>query len=288
MQISIRNLAVPLMLLSLAVHEVFAQAPATEASITKQLQGLRAVPDAQRPAATEKIALDIRTLPAGLPKLKLANGLSSLATEGDPGKQALNAVAETLAEALKENPIAPKTPDAPPASPYMELAKLIRYEHVAATLDDPQMARAETILEADDADIAKADFTLKDLKGKKVTLSELKGKIVLVNFWATWCPPCRKEMPDLDAIYTHFQPQGLVILSLTDEDMFKVGTFINGMGYHPPVLLDTGGKVAKEFHVDGIPKSFVFDRDGKLVAQSIDMRTQHQFLTMLAQAGLHP
>ena len=111
---------------------------------------------------------------------------------------------------------------------------------------------------------------------------------MLVNFWATWCPPCRKEMPDLDVIYTHFAPQGLVILSLSDEEPFKVANFIGSTGYHPPVLLDTGGKVGKEFHVNGIPKSFVFDREGKLVAQSIDMRTQHQFLMMLGEAGLHP
>jgi hypothetical protein len=79
-----------------------------------------------------------------------------------------------------------------------------------------------------------------------------------------------------------------VIVSLTDEDPFKVNAFIGQAGYHPPVLLDAGGKVAKQFHVDGIPKTFIFDREGKLVAQSIDMRTQRQFLTMLAKAGLHP
>ena len=95
-------------------------------------------------------------------------------------------------------------------------------------------------------------------------------------------------MPDLDAIYTHFQSQGLVILSLTSEEPFKVNSFISNANYHPPVLLDTGGKADKEFHVSGIPKSFVFDREGKLVAESIDQRTQHQFLMMLASAGLHP
>jgi peroxiredoxin len=257
---------VPVFFLPAAVH-----AQATEGSITKQLQTLRSVPDAQRPAVTTKIAMDIRTLPAGLPKVKLAYGLSGLSTEGDPGKETLEAVAETLAESLKENPLPPKMPDAPPAVPYVELAKLIRYEHVSAN----------------DADVQKADFTLKDLRGKKVQLSELKGKIVLVNFWATWCPPCRKEMPDLDAIYRHFQSQGLVILSISDEDAFKVNSYVAPIDYHPPVLIDTGGKVAKQFHVDGIPKSFVFDREGKLVAQSIDMRTQRQFLVMLGKAGLH-
>jgi peroxiredoxin len=259
---------------------------ATEASILTQLKGLRAVPDPQRPAATLQIANEIRTLPAGASKLKLADGLSHLATEGDPGHETLQAVATTLGLALAESP-APATGDEPPM-PYMDLAKLVRYEHVTTDLNDPLFTKASDLLVANDAELQKVDFTLKDLRGKKFTLSELRGKIVLVNFWATWCPPCRKEMPDLDAIYTHFQSQGLVILSLSDEEMAKVGPFISAANYHPPVLLDTGGKVAKQFHVEGIPKSFVYDREGKLVAQSIDMRTQHQFLMMLAQAGLHP
>jgi len=108
-----------------------------------------------------------------------------------------------------------------------------------------------------------------------------------VNFWATWCAPCRLEMGNLDALYTHFQSQGLVVLSITDEDSFKVGSFIGGSGYHPPVLIDDSGKVHKEFHIEGIPRTFVFDRDGKLVAEAIDQRTQRQFLAMLAKADLH-
>ena len=133
-----------------------------------------------------------------------------------------------------------------------------------------------------------SDFTLKDLKGKKVTLSALRGKIVLVNFWATWCPPCRKEMTDLDLIYTHYQAQGLAMVSITGENGSTVRSFLEGKGYHPPVLLDDGGKVAKQFHVDGLPRTFVFDREGKMVAEAIDMRTQRQFFAMLAKAGLQP
>ena len=273
------------LLVALTSIPTLAKARATEASIITQLKGLRAVPDPQRPAATVKIATDIDTLPPGPKKLGLADSLTHLSTEGDPGHATLQAVANTLAKALAESPAAPKADEIP--MPYMDLAKLVRYEHITTTLTDPLLAKADAQLQANDADIAKADFTLKDLHNKKWTLSELHGKIVLVNFWATWCPPCRKEMPDLDAIYAHFQSQGLVILSLSDEDPFKVNSFIGPTGYHPPVLLDTGGKVAKQFHVDGIPKSFVFDREGKLVAQSIDMRTQRQFLTMLAAAGLH-
>jgi len=280
------RLAAMLALLSLSP---FGYGQATEGSINKQLQGLRSVPDAQRPATTTKIALDIRALPAGLPKLKLADALSHLVTEGDPGHDTLTAVAQTLAVALSENPL-PAKKNVPP-SPYTDLAKLVRYENLGVDspiLTDPLYLKAVDVLAANDADIAKANFTLKDLHGKKWTLSELKGKIVLVNFWATSCQPCQKEMPDLDAIYTHFQSQGLVILSLTDEESFKVSDFLGASGYHPPVLLDEGGKVAKEFHVDGIPRSFVFNREGKLVTQSIDMRTQRQFINMLGDAGLHP
>ena len=260
---------------------------ATVSSISKQLDGLRAVPDPQRPAATTKIANDIRTLPPGLPKLKLADSLTHLATEGDPGQETLQAVADTLAQALKETP-QPPLKDGRPAMPYTDLAKLARYEGITTDFKDPMLSIADDILVANDADVAKADFTLKDLQGKKYTLSALKGKIVLVNFWATWCPPCRKEMQDLDLIYTHYQQQGLVVLSITNENPFQVNAYLSPLGYHPPVLIDDGGKVAKQFHVDGLPRTFVFDRDGKLVAESIDMRTQRQFFAMLAKAGLQP
>lgn len=261
---------------------------ASLSSIEKRLDNLRAVPDAQRPAATVQLANDIHTLPAGMPKLKLADSLSHLVTEGDPGRETIQAVAATLAQALKETP-QHANKQGEPAEPYMELAKLARYEGVTTSLDDPQLAKANEMLTANDNDAAKADFTLKDLKGKKVTFSQLKGKIVLVNFWATWCPPCRKEMSDLDLIDTHYASQGLVILSLTSENPFTVSSFLAQFGpYHPTVLLDDSAKVAKQFHVDGLPKTFVFDRDGKLVAEAMDMRTQMQFFGMLAKAGLQP
>jgi len=278
--------ALPLLILFVFVAVPAMHGQASESSITKQIQGLRAVPDAQRPAATVKIAADIRSLPAGPGKLKLADALTHLVTEGDPGHDALQAVADALAEALSQSPVASK--DDRPAMPYMDLAKLARYEGTTTSFKDPLLEKADQILAADDADVEKADFTLKDLNGKKYTLSALRGKIVLVNFWATWCPPCRKEMSDLDLIYTHYQAQGLVVLSLSSENPFTMNSFTTQMGYHPPVLIDDGGKVAKQFHVDGLPRNFVFDRDGKLVAQAIDMRTQQQFFAMLAKAGLHP
>jgi peroxiredoxin len=115
----------------------------------------------------------------------------------------------------------------------------------------------------------------------------MKGKVVLVNFWATWCPPCRKEMPDLQALYDKYKDQGFVVLSISDEEVAKVSPFITERNISYPVLLDPGRKVNDAFVVEGIPKSFVYDREGKLVAQSVDMRTRSQFQQMLAAAGLN-
>jgi peroxiredoxin len=281
------RIALPLaFLLALPLTSPAQPAP-SEKDILKQLQNLRSVPDDKRGAATGQLALDIRQLPAGMPKLKLAVGLSHLATEGDPGRENLQAVTTTLGTALTETPV-PVAKSGKPASPYLDLARLTHYEGLTTTLTDPQYTQALDILTANDADIEKVDFTLTDTHNKKFTLSELRGKIVLVNFWATWCPPCRKEMPDLNLIYDHYKSQGLVILSITDEEMFKVGSFLQQTGYTYPILFDPGRKTATKFHVEGIPKSFVFDRNGKLVAQSIDMRTQRQFLMMLSKAGLTP
>jgi thiol-disulfide isomerase/thioredoxin len=255
-----------------------------EAQIRDQISHLRSLPDDVRARTTKQLALDIRALPKTPRKLSLANGLANLSTEGDFGHDTLQEVATTLAEALREQPIPMKGSD--PDFAYVELATLVRYEHVKASLDNPQFTAAMAKLAAEDEVRAKADFTLSDLEGKSWTLRELRGKVVLVNFWATWCPPCRKEMPDLDVLYKKFKDQGLVILAIDDEEVGKIKPYLAEHPVTYPILLDPGRKTNESFRVDGIPKSFVYDREGKLVAQSIDMRTQKQFLEMLAQAGL--
>ncbi len=270
---------------------IFVAAPHLHAAVSAskisgEIDKLRSLSDHDRPIATIKAANEIAALPAGKEKLQLADSLSHLVTEGDQGHDALQAVADALSNALAQTPV-PAKGDQPPM-PYMDLARLARYEDVTVSLDDPLYKKANDILAANEADIAKADFTLKDLNNRKWTLSELRGKIVLVNFWATWCPPCRTEMPNLDAIYNHYQNEGLLILSITDEDSFTVDSFLRGKNYHPPVLLDPGGVVHKEFHITGIPQTFVFDRDGKLVGIAIDQCTQRQFFGFLARAGLQP
>src|SRR5579872_1853154 len=255
-----------------------------EKPIAEQLRGLRKLPDDVRARTTRELALQIRQLPITPNKLNLAGGLAGLSTEGDFGHDTLQEVSDTLAASLREQPQPGK--NGQPDFLYVELASLVRYEGVKSTLDSPAFAAAMTKLEADDAKRQQADFTLTDLHGKAWNLKNLRGKVVLVNFWATWCPPCRKEMPDLESLYFKFKDQGFVVLAISDEDTAKVTPFLGGRDITYPILLDPGRKVNDEFEVEGIPKSFVYDRQGKLVAQSIDMRTRGQFLEMLAQAGL--
>jgi peroxiredoxin len=279
---------------------------AEEKPLHDQVRGLRGLADDVRARTTRDLALRIRKLPRINNKLLLALGLAGLSTEGDFGHDTLQEVATTLAETLRERPLpwpeesadsmsAARSADqsvratpAPrkPADAYFELATLVRYEHVEASLDDPQFAAAMTWLEADDRKREHPEFTLKDLTGKPWTFADLRGKVVLVNFWATWCPPCRKEMPDLETLYERFQSQGLVILAISDEEDEKVEPFVRERKVTFPVLLDPERKVNDLFVVNGIPKTFVYDREGKFVAQSIDMRTQKQFLEMLGKAGI--
>lgn len=255
-----------------------------EKPIAEQIKGLRKLDDTTRVQTTKDLALRIRQLPAVPNKLRLAGALAGLSTEGDFGRDTLQEVTTTLADALREQPPAGKPSE--PDFLYTELASLARYEHMKAESSDPQYAQAISKLEAADVARQKADFTLMDLQGKAWHLADLRGEVVLVNFWATWCPPCRKEMPDLQALYDKYKDQGFVVLSISDEGTAKVVPFIKERNITYPVLLDPGRKVNELFQVEGIPKSFVYDREGRLVAQSIDMRTRSQFQGMLAEAGL--
>ena len=255
-----------------------------EKPILQQIRGLRSLPDDERARVTKRLALEIRRLPYAANKLRLATSLASLSTEGDFGRDTLQEATTTLAEALREQPA--QDENGTPTYPYIELAQLIHYEHMQASLDAPQFTNAMQKLQADDQHRQDADFTRSDIKGQPWRLKDLRGKVVVVNFWATWCPPCRKEMPDLQSLYKIYRDKGLIILAISDEDASKVKPFVSQEDVKYPILLDPGRKVSDLFQIQGLPRTFVYGRDGKLVAQSMDMRTKRQFQEMLALVDL--
>jgi peroxiredoxin len=248
-----------------------------EKAISTQIRQLRGLTDEVWTQTVGKIARQIQQLPAGAEKEGLIGEFGNLVTEGDAGHDTLQVVASTMAQVLK---------DSPNSSVSSTLAQLVRYEHLEVSSDNPHYLAAMAKLEDEDLRRQNPEFALRDLKGVEWNFKALRGKVVLVNFWATWCPPCRREMPDMQALHERFGPRGLVILAISDEDAGKVEPFLAAQKYTYSILLDPGRKVNQLFGVGGIPKSFLYGRDGKLVTQAIDRRTAAQFLAMLKQAGL--
>jgi peroxiredoxin len=107
------------------------------------------------------------------------------------------------------------------------------------------------------------DFHLTDLEGKQQSLSQYRGKIVLVNFWATWCKPCTTEMPAMQKIYDKLRDKGFVVLAVNElEDDAQVREHIKQYGHTFPVLMDRDNKVANQFGVFGLPVSVFIDEKG--------------------------
>jgi peroxiredoxin len=109
------------------------------------------------------------------------------------------------------------------------------------------------------------DFRLTDLDGKSQSLSQYRGKIVLVNFWATWCKPCTTEMPAMQTTYDKLRDKGFVVLAVNElEDDAKVREHIKQYGHTFPVLMDHDNKVANQFGVFGLPVSVFIDQEGRV------------------------
>jgi peroxiredoxin len=109
------------------------------------------------------------------------------------------------------------------------------------------------------------DFTLKATDGKTYTLSELRGQAVIINLWATWCPPCRAEMPAIQKLYDEYKDQGLVVLavnSTVQDDATAIAPFIAQYGLTFPILLDENGDVTRAYQLRSLPSSYFIGRDG--------------------------
>jgi cytochrome c biogenesis protein CcmG, thiol:disulfide interchange protein DsbE len=109
------------------------------------------------------------------------------------------------------------------------------------------------------------DFTAKNLDAKDVKLSDFKGKVVLVNFWAVWCGPCQEEIPELVQLYNAYRDKGFVIVGVSDpSDLKEIKSFVNEHKMNYPVVIDNGD-ISDEYNVSGFPTSFLIDRNGKIV-----------------------
>jgi peroxiredoxin len=109
------------------------------------------------------------------------------------------------------------------------------------------------------------DFALPDLAGKTVRLADFRGKVVLVDFWATWCQPCRESLPVYTNLSARLHDRGLVVLGINEDDQADgVSEFARKNGANYPVLLDARRSVYNAFHVRALPTAFIFDREGRL------------------------
>jgi thiol-disulfide isomerase/thioredoxin len=114
------------------------------------------------------------------------------------------------------------------------------------------------------------DFSLPLLEGGMVKLSALRGKIVFLNFWATWCPPCRAEMPAIESLHQRFADKGLEIIAVDcAEETAAVQTYITNAGYTFPVALDTNGKTSGSYGVSAIPTTYIIDHNGKIISRVV-------------------
>jgi len=131
------------------------------------------------------------------------------------------------------------------------------------------------------------DFTLTSLAGGQVKLSSLKGQVVLVNFWATWCIPCRAEMPAIQQAYNARKGQGFTVLAVNlNESRQDIQTYVDTLNVSFPVLLDAGDSISNLYRVRGYPTSFFIDRRGTVAIENVGMMTNTQLADNLAKLGL--
>ena len=131
------------------------------------------------------------------------------------------------------------------------------------------------------------DFTLVDLQGKKHRLSDLRGKVVMLDFWATWCGPCRRQMPLVEKLGSEMKDKGLVTFAVNQgESSEGVRKFLEKNNYGTTTLLDQKSEVGRQYKVSGIPTLVIIDRDGKIAAHYVGVRNEETLREGLKKAGL--
>src|SRR3972149_6653843 len=109
------------------------------------------------------------------------------------------------------------------------------------------------------------DFTLKSISGKNLKLSEFRGRVILVNFWATWCKPCKEELPYFNRLYSKYRDVGLEVLGINiDKDSLQASGMSQALNLTFPILLDPPGQVSSLYKIRSMPTTFVIGKDGMI------------------------
>lgn len=146
--------------------------------------------------------------------------------------------------------------------------------------------------ETEPAPMPAIDFTLKDQYGNTHTLSDYKGKTVFLNFWATWCPPCRAEMPDIQKLYDTYDTEGddaLIVLGIAAPNMGSeqseegIKKFLEDNGYTYPVVMDTTGEIFNAYGIFSFPTTFMIDRDGNVFGYASGQLSEDMMKSIIDQ-----
>ena len=156
-----------------------------------------------------------------------------------------------------------------PLAVFVFVAVTVLVTVLSLTLNDSSFEFSNQV--AIESDIPAPDFNFPGLDGKMVSLSDYQGKVVLVNIWATWCPPCVDEMPSMEKLYRKFKKQNFEILAVSiDESGHKaVAPFMKKNGLTFPALIDSDGTIKSAYRITAIPESFIIDKQGILVKKIV-------------------
>jgi len=157
----------------------------------------------------------------------------------------------------------------------------------------PEQAAAAGRIASPHSGFAAPDFDLERLNGERLRLSDLRGQVVVVNLWATWCPPCRAEMPALQQLYEAHRDEGLVVVAVNatvQDSATAAGAFVAERGLTFPVLLDPQGEASRAYALQAMPSTFVVDRQGVirevLIGGPVSLATLRSLVApLLEEAG---
>ena len=131
------------------------------------------------------------------------------------------------------------------------------------------------------------ELQLENLAGEQVRLSDLRGRPVMINFWAAWCGFCRIELPEMQEVYESYRDQGFTILAVDVQDeRAEVQSFVEELGLTFPVLLDSRGEVSRSYRIRGLPTSYFVDQDGVIIGRELGPVDKGWMIEHLAMAGI--